>query len=42
IAIQSSAPAAKDRYLADNRALAVTAIKDRLKTLANKAAKKSK
>ncbi|WP_267248620.1 trypsin-like serine peptidase [Yersinia sp. Marseille-Q5920] len=39
IAIQSSAPAAKDRYLADNRALAVTAIKDRLKTLANKAAK---
>ncbi|HDL6740291.1 TPA: trypsin-like serine peptidase [Yersinia enterocolitica] len=42
IAIQSSAPAAKDRYLADNRALAVTAIKDRLKTLANKAAKTSK
>ncbi|CNH55179.1 trypsin-like serine peptidase [Yersinia pekkanenii] len=39
IAIQSSAPAAKDRYLADNRALAVTAIKDRLKTLANTAAK---
>lgn len=39
IAIQSSAPAAKDRYLADNRALAVTAIKGRLKTLANKAAK---
>ncbi len=42
IAIQSSAPAAKDRYLADNRALAVTAIKDRLKTLANKATKTSK
>ncbi len=42
IAIQSSAPAAKDRYLADNRALAVTAIKDQLKTLANKAAKTSK
>lgn len=42
IAIQSSAPAAKDRYLADNRALAVTAIKDRLKTLANKAAKTGK
>ncbi|CNH98760.1 MULTISPECIES: serine protease [Yersinia] len=42
IAIQSSAPAAKDRYLADNRALAVTAIKDRLKVLANKVVKKSK
>ncbi|HDL7706827.1 TPA: serine protease [Yersinia enterocolitica] len=42
IAIQSSAPTAKDRYLADNRALAVTAIKDRLKTLANKATKTSK
>ncbi|AHM74060.2 trypsin-like serine peptidase [Yersinia hibernica] len=42
IAIQSSAPAAKDRYLADNRALAVTAIKDRLKMLANKTAKISK
>lgn len=42
IAIQSSAPAAKDRYLADNRALAVTAIKDRLKTLATKTAKTSK
>ncbi|AJJ64509.1 trypsin-like serine peptidase [Yersinia aldovae] len=38
IAIQSSAPAAKDRYLADNRALAVPAIKDRLKALAIKAA----
>lgn len=42
IAIQSSAPAAKDRYLADNRALAVTAIRDRLKTLANKVTKKDK
>ncbi|WP_392435258.1 trypsin-like serine peptidase [Yersinia sp. HM-2024] len=42
IAIQSSAPAAKDRYLADNRALAVTAIKNRLKTLATKTAKTSK
>lgn len=42
IAIQSSAPAAKDRYLADNRALAVTAIRDRLKTLANKVTKKAK
>lgn len=39
IAIQSSAPAAKDRYLADNRALAVTAIKGRLKMLANKTVK---
>ncbi|MGP2409415.1 trypsin-like serine peptidase [Yersinia enterocolitica] len=39
IAIQSSAPAAKDRYLADNRALAVTAIRERLKTLAKNAAK---
>lgn len=42
IAIQSSAPAAKDRYLADNRALAVTAIRDRLKALANKVTKKAK
>ncbi len=42
IAIQSSAPAAKDRYLADNRALAVTAIRDRLKTLANKVTRKAK
>lgn len=36
IAIQSSAPAAQDRDLADNQALSVTAIKDRLNTLANK------
>ncbi|CFR12937.1 trypsin-like serine peptidase [Yersinia enterocolitica] len=42
IAIQSSAPAAKDRYLADNRALAVTAIKGRLKTVIDKAAKAAK
>ncbi|GAA3606447.1 serine protease [Gibbsiella greigii] len=34
IAIQSSAPAAKDRYRADNRALAVTAISDALQALA--------
>lgn len=34
IAIQSSAPAAKDRYRADNRALAITAIYDQLKILA--------
>ncbi|MBS0055835.1 serine protease [Yersinia sp. Marseille-Q3913] len=40
IAIQSSAPAAKDRYLADNRALAVTAIKGRLKTIIDKATKR--
>ncbi|MEY4474508.1 MAG: hypothetical protein RL248_275 [Pseudomonadota bacterium] len=33
IAIQSSAPAPKDRYLADNRALAIPAIKYRLKPL---------
>lgn len=33
IAIQSSAPAAQDRYLADNRALAVQAIKGALKQL---------
>jgi protease YdgD len=39
IAIQSSAPAAKDRYLADNRALAVTAIKNRLKMPADKTAR---
>ncbi|CQD35178.1 trypsin-like serine peptidase [Yersinia mollaretii] len=42
IAIQSSAPAAKDRYLADNRALAVTAIKGRLKTIIDKATKTAK
>jgi len=34
IAVQSSAPAAKDRYLADNRAIAVTAFRDQLKQLA--------
>jgi protease YdgD len=34
IAIQSSAPAAKDRYRADNRALAVTGIRDALDALA--------
>ncbi|CNE93369.1 serine protease [Yersinia nurmii] len=36
IAIQSSAPAAKDRYLADNRALAVTAISEKLNLLSKK------
>lgn len=35
IAIQSSAPAAKDRYLADNRALAVPAIRDALNKLSS-------
>lgn len=34
IAVQSSAPAAKDRYRADNRAIAVTAFRDQLKALA--------
>ncbi len=34
IAVQSSAPAAKDRYLADNRAIAVTSFRDRLEALA--------
>ncbi|PVZ86728.1 serine protease [Serratia sp. S1B] len=34
IAIQSSAPAAEDRYRADNRALAVTGIRDALTALA--------
>ena len=34
IAVQSSAPAAKDRYLADNRAIAVTAFRDSLEALA--------
>lgn len=33
IAIQSSAPLAKDRYRADNRALAITAIREQLKQL---------
>lgn len=34
IAVQSSAPAAKDRYEADNRAIAVTAFRDNLEALA--------
>jgi len=34
IAVQSSAPAPKDRYLADNRAIAVTAFRDSLQELA--------
>ncbi|MFS2225741.1 trypsin-like serine peptidase [Pantoea sp. B65] len=34
IAVQSSAPAAKDRYRADNRAISVTAFRDQLKKLA--------
>ncbi|PKH26765.1 serine protease [Enterobacterales bacterium CwR94] len=34
VAVQSSAPAAKDRQLADNRAVAVTAFRDRLLALA--------
>ncbi|PRD13481.1 trypsin-like serine peptidase [Pantoea coffeiphila] len=34
IAVQSSAPAPKDRYLADNRAIAVTAFRDSLEELA--------
>lgn len=37
IAIQSSAPLGKDRYRADNRALAVTAIQDELLSLAETA-----
>ncbi|WP_435948062.1 trypsin-like serine peptidase [Dryocola sp. BD586] len=35
IAVQSSAPAAKDRYRADNRAIAVTGFRDRLEALAS-------
>ncbi|WP_202303631.1 trypsin-like serine peptidase [Dryocola clanedunensis] len=34
IAVQSSAPAAKDRYRADNRAISVTGFRDRLEQLA--------
>ncbi|MBP2171539.1 protease YdgD [Erwinia toletana] len=34
IAVQSSAPAAKDRYRADNRAISVTAFRDQLEKLA--------
>lgn len=33
IAVQSSAPAAKDRYLADNRAIAVTGFREKLAAL---------
>ncbi|NIF22014.1 MULTISPECIES: trypsin-like serine peptidase [Pantoea] len=36
IAVQSSAPAAKDRYRADNRAIAVTSFHDNLEALAQK------
>jgi protease YdgD len=35
IAVQSSAPAAKDRYRADNRAISVTGFRDQLQILAN-------
>lgn len=35
IAVQSSAPAAKDRYLADNRAIAVNAFRDNLQALSS-------
>ncbi|HED2522718.1 TPA: serine protease [Klebsiella aerogenes] len=35
IAVQSSAPGPKDRYRADNRAIAVTGFLDKLETLAN-------
>ncbi|RPH22516.1 serine protease [Buttiauxella warmboldiae] len=35
IAVQSSAPAAKDRYRADNRAISVTGFRDQLQTLAS-------
>jgi protease YdgD len=34
IGVQSSAPAAKDRYRADNRAISVTGFRDKLETLA--------
>lgn len=34
IGVQSSAPAAKDRYRADNRAISVTGFRDRLESLA--------
>lgn len=36
IAIQSSAPGAKDRWRADNRAIAVTGFRDKLQALADK------
>lgn len=35
IGVQSSAPAAKDRYRADNRAISVTGFRDNLQTLAS-------
>ncbi|WP_058909961.1 trypsin-like serine peptidase [Entomohabitans teleogrylli] len=35
IAVQSSAPAAKDRYRADNRAISVTGFRDKLQSLAD-------
>lgn len=35
IAVQSSAPAAKDRWRADNRAISVTGFRDKLETLAS-------
>ena len=35
IAVQSSAPAAKDRYRADNRAISVTGFRDQLQSLAS-------
>jgi protease YdgD len=35
IGVQSSAPAAKDRYRADNRAISVTGFRDKLKALAD-------
>ncbi len=35
IGVQSSAPAAKDRYRADNRAISVTGFRDRLEALAS-------
>lgn len=38
IAVQSSAPAAKDRYQADNRAIAVTSFRERLEDLAQQVA----
>ncbi|VDZ94189.1 Putative protease ydgD [Salmonella enterica subsp. enterica] len=34
IGVQSSAPAAKDRWRADNRAISVTGFRDKLKALA--------
>jgi len=34
IAVQSSAPGAKDRWRADNRAISVTGFRDKLEALA--------